>query len=59
MAPGHLDAADDKLHGLKRALTDGRPQLVDLGMPVFTDQPVANSARTSQLSLSTSITLGG
>ncbi|MFJ8075404.1 hypothetical protein ACIQ7Q_16080 [Streptomyces sp. NPDC096176] len=26
-----------KLNSLKQAPTDGRPQLVDLGMPVFTD----------------------
>ncbi|MGW5564471.1 tyrosine-type recombinase/integrase [Streptomyces tendae] len=32
-----LDAATAKLHSLKRAPADGRPQLVDLGMPVFTD----------------------
>jgi hypothetical protein len=32
-----LDAANAKLHSLKRAPADGRPQLVDLGMPVFTD----------------------
>ncbi len=30
-------AAMAKLNSLKRAPTDGRPQLVDLGMPVFTD----------------------
>jgi|SRR5882757_4798863 len=33
-----FDAAMAKLNSLKRAPTDGRPQLVDLGMPVFTDQ---------------------
>ncbi|WP_055524724.1 hypothetical protein [Streptomyces graminilatus] len=32
-----FDAAMAKLNGLKRSSTDGRPQLVDLGMPVFTD----------------------
>jgi hypothetical protein len=32
-----FDAALAKLKGLKRAPADGRPQLVDLGMPVFTD----------------------
>ncbi|MGP4030028.1 tyrosine-type recombinase/integrase [Actinomadura sp. 3N407] len=32
-----LDAANAKVHSLKRAPADGRPQLVDLGMPVFTD----------------------
>jgi hypothetical protein len=32
-----FDAAMAKLNSLKRAPTDGRPQLVDLGMPVFTD----------------------
>ena len=26
-----------KLNSLKRAPTDGQPRLVDLGMPVFTD----------------------
>lgn len=31
------DAAMAKLNSLKRAPTDDRPQLVDLGMPVFTD----------------------
>ncbi|MEV7466307.1 site-specific integrase [Streptomyces kronopolitis] len=32
-----FDAAMVKLNSLKRSPTDGRPQLVDLGMPVFTD----------------------
>ncbi|MEV8349432.1 hypothetical protein ACFVTT_26705 [Streptomyces niveus] len=32
-----LDAATAKLNSLSRAPADGRPQLVDLGMPVFTD----------------------
>lgn len=32
-----FDAAMAKLNSLKRAPTDGRPHLVDLGMPVFTD----------------------
>ncbi|WP_405495737.1 hypothetical protein [Streptomyces sp. NBC_00096] len=32
-----LDAANAKPHSLKRTPTAGRPQLVDLGMPVFTD----------------------
>ncbi|MDX3761918.1 hypothetical protein ACWDBO_52940 [Streptomyces mirabilis] len=32
-----FDAAMAKLNSLKRSPTDGRPQLVDLGMPVFTD----------------------
>ncbi|MFD9951394.1 tyrosine-type recombinase/integrase [[Kitasatospora] papulosa] len=32
-----FDAAMAKLNSLKRTPTDGRPQLVDLGMPVFTD----------------------
>ncbi|WP_253266489.1 tyrosine-type recombinase/integrase [Streptomyces sp. 6-11-2] len=32
-----FDAAMAKLNSLKRSATDGRPQLVDLGMPVFTD----------------------
>lgn len=32
-----FDAAMAKLNSLKRAPADGRPQLVDLGMPVFTD----------------------
>ncbi|MDQ1013570.1 hypothetical protein [Streptomyces afghaniensis] len=32
-----LDAATAKLNSLKRTPTDGRPQLVDLGMPLFTD----------------------
>lgn len=34
-----FDAAMAKLNSLKRAPTDGRPELVDLGMPVFTDSP--------------------
>ncbi|MCX5107191.1 hypothetical protein OOK13_01260 [Streptomyces sp. NBC_00378] len=34
-----LDAANAKLHSLKRTPADGRPQLVDLGMPLFTDPP--------------------
>jgi integrase len=32
-----FDAAMAKLNSLKRAPTDGRPQLIDLGMPVLTD----------------------
>ncbi len=32
-----FDAAMAKLNSFKRAPTDGRPQLVDLGTPVFTD----------------------
>lgn len=32
-----LDAATAKLNSLKNTPADGRPQLVDLGMPVFTD----------------------
>lgn len=32
-----FDAAMAKLNSLKRSPTDGRPQLVDLGIPVFTD----------------------
>jgi hypothetical protein len=32
-----LDAATAKLNNLSRAPADCRPQLVDLGMPVFTD----------------------
>lgn len=32
-----FDAAMAKLNSLKNTLTDGRPQLVDLGVPVFTD----------------------
>ncbi|MFG2474927.1 hypothetical protein [Streptomyces fagopyri] len=43
-----------KPDSLRRTPTDGRPQLVDLGMPVFTDPPVANAAMTPQLSISTS-----
>ncbi|MFC8270661.1 hypothetical protein ACFUIZ_33860 [Streptomyces cinereoruber] len=31
-----LDASTAKPHSLKRAPANGRPQLVDLGMPVFT-----------------------
>ncbi|MEV5283043.1 hypothetical protein [Streptomyces sp. NPDC051994] len=30
-----------KLNSLNRAPTDGRPQLVDLGMPVFIDHALA------------------
>lgn len=36
--PAGFDAAMAKLNSFKRAPTDGRPQLVDLGMPVFTDR---------------------
>jgi hypothetical protein len=32
-----LDAATAKLNSLSRAPADGRSQLVDLGLPVFTD----------------------
>ncbi|MEU6013007.1 hypothetical protein ABZ826_02800 [Streptomyces sp. NPDC047515] len=32
-----FDAAMAKLNSLKNAPADGRPQLVDLGMPVITD----------------------
>ncbi|MEU9993048.1 hypothetical protein AB0E10_41065 [Streptomyces sp. NPDC048045] len=32
-----FDTAMAELNSLKRAPTDGRPQLVDLGMPVFTN----------------------
>ncbi|MFD9514079.1 hypothetical protein [Streptomyces mirabilis] len=32
-----FDAAMAKLNSLKNSRTDGRPQLVDLGIPVFTD----------------------
>ncbi|MFJ9818724.1 hypothetical protein ACIRU3_26410 [Streptomyces sp. NPDC101151] len=32
-----FEAALAKLNSLKRAPADGRPQLVHLGMPVFTD----------------------
>jgi hypothetical protein len=32
-----FDAAMAKLSSLQRAPADGRPQLVELGMPVFTD----------------------
>ena len=32
-----LAAATAKLHSLKRTPADGRPQLVDLGMRIFTD----------------------
>ncbi|MFD4376827.1 hypothetical protein [Streptomyces sp. NPDC058486] len=32
-----LDAAVAKLNSLTRAPADGRPQLVELGMPAFTD----------------------
>lgn len=35
--PVSLDAATANLNSLSRAPGDGRPQLVDLGMPVFTD----------------------
>ncbi|GAA2695347.1 hypothetical protein [Streptomyces lunalinharesii] len=34
-----LNAAMAKLTSLNRTSTDGRPQLVDLGMPLFTDPP--------------------
>ncbi|MDQ0958327.1 hypothetical protein QFZ66_002205 [Streptomyces sp. B4I13] len=33
-----FDAAMAKLNSLKNIPTGGRPQLVDLGMPVFTDE---------------------
>ncbi|MEU3518302.1 hypothetical protein ABZ770_23965 [Streptomyces sp. NPDC006654] len=45
-----FDAAMAKLNSLKRTSTDGRPQLVDLGMPLFTD--------TSQPKSSTSASQG-
>ena len=32
-----LDAATAKLNSLRRAPADGRPQLVEPGMPIFTD----------------------
>ncbi|MFJ9080084.1 hypothetical protein ACIRO3_33345 [Streptomyces sp. NPDC102278] len=32
-----FDAAMAKLNSLKNSRTDGRPQLVDLGMPLITD----------------------
>jgi integrase/recombinase XerD len=35
----NLNAAKAKLAGLNRAPADGRPQLVALGMPTFTDTP--------------------
>ncbi|WP_255306572.1 hypothetical protein [Streptomyces sp. Wb2n-11] len=34
-----LNAAMAKLTSLNRTPTDGRPQLVDLGMPIFNDTP--------------------
>ncbi|MFE3907161.1 hypothetical protein ACFXPY_44815 [Streptomyces sp. NPDC059153] len=34
-----LNAAMAKLTSLNRTSTDGRPELVDLGMPVFTGTP--------------------
>ncbi|MFJ9846981.1 hypothetical protein ACIRYZ_42435, partial [Kitasatospora sp. NPDC101155] len=34
-----LDAATAKLTSLNRTRADGRPQLVNLGMPLFTDTP--------------------
>ncbi|WP_405685291.1 hypothetical protein [Streptomyces sp. NBC_00057] len=45
-----FDAAMAKLNSLKNTPADGRPQLVDLGMPVFTDdapppQPDAGEPR--------------
>lgn len=35
---GSLDAAPAKLNSLSRAPADGRPQTVELGMPIFTDR---------------------
>lgn len=34
-----LDAANAKLASLNRSRQDGRPRLVEIGLPVFTDKP--------------------
>ncbi|MFJ1545244.1 hypothetical protein [Streptomyces sp. NPDC088246] len=38
-----LNTAMAKFTSLNRTCTDGRPQLVDLGMPLFTDPPADSS----------------
>ncbi|MFF4576540.1 hypothetical protein [Streptomyces sp. NPDC001410] len=42
-----LNAAMAKLTSLNRTSADGRPQLVDLGMPLFTDPPAHHSGSTT------------
>ncbi|MFF2809724.1 hypothetical protein ACFVT2_21660 [Streptomyces sp. NPDC058000] len=42
-----LHGPASKPNNLKRASTDRRPQLVDLGMPVFTDQSPSQAPGTS------------
>jgi hypothetical protein len=42
-----LNTAMAKLTSLNRTSADGRPQLVDLGMPVFTDPPAHHSNSTT------------
>jgi hypothetical protein len=41
-----LNAAMATLTSLNRTSADGRPQLVDLGMPLFTDPPARHSDST-------------
>ncbi|MFF2810361.1 hypothetical protein ACFVT2_24980 [Streptomyces sp. NPDC058000] len=48
-----FDAAMAKLNSLKNSRTDGRPQLVDLGIPVFTDttsEPPSGTGKPSHAS---------
>ncbi|MBA2811492.1 hypothetical protein E0500_030185 [Streptomyces sp. KM273126] len=42
-----LNAAMAKLTSLNRTSADGRPQLVDLGMPLFTGPPAHQSDSTT------------
>ncbi|WP_374212035.1 transposase [Streptomyces sp. C10-9-1] len=46
-----LDAATAKLNSLSRTRADGRPQLVDLGMPVFTDTSQPTPITSAQAGL--------
>ncbi|MGA4980123.1 hypothetical protein [Streptomyces cinereoruber] len=46
-----LDAATAKLNSLSRTRADGRPQLVDLGMPVFTDTSQPTPLTSAQTGL--------
>ncbi|MFD8561242.1 hypothetical protein ACWDOR_39515 [Streptosporangium canum] len=43
----NLNAAMAMLTSLNRTSTDGRPRLVDLGMPLFTDPPAHHSGSTT------------
>ncbi|MGI5440405.1 tyrosine-type recombinase/integrase [Streptomyces shenzhenensis] len=46
-----FDAATAKLNSLKNSPADGRPQLVDLGMPVFTDNAPTPQLDTAETEL--------